>query len=437
MTKRAKQCGGVVATLLPPEVLFKIALCIDDADTFFALLDALSSPNTRGPFLNAIWLLGFKRPRTHLWPTLHLHSHESLVDSASIAKIYSHVAVHDVYDVAWLRQVLRPDATISWYVTSHEVNTTSVDEWTTLRITHVHAFQTKIDHLIPLLPKMRHLIGLDLGDIDRATLEPLLAFIAISNLTELGLSYNSRLQDHRGLRIVHVDILPWLVDHLSQWLRTQPVTTFRMGMGDFLLPTEVALSFLETLFGNPSLRTLSLHALRVSCFPPRFTHLQELEMIDASLSPAAVRGLQSALVNSNVERLNLSQSNSWCCGGLAQAILDVLPCTRVRHLDLSECALDDIYWSIPAMASPTCLKSLNLRGNLFATGTALAQLLVTTASLQDVNLAENKIGYTGAKLLVQHCPALCRLILSRNVVPPSVESELYALAHLKRIHLIT
>ncbi|KAF0699041.1 Aste57867_10386 [Aphanomyces stellatus] len=58
--------------LLPVDVLVKVGLWLPDAPSFFSFVQALGSPQARGPF-EALWQLGFiLQDREGLWPTLVL-----------------------------------------------------------------------------------------------------------------------------------------------------------------------------------------------------------------------------------------------------------------------------------------------------------------------------------------------------------------------------
>ncbi|KAF0717227.1 Aste57867_2429 [Aphanomyces stellatus] len=172
--------------MVSTDILVKIAMWVEDATTFFSLLDAFGTPEMRGP-LEPLWQLGqtilFRED--YLWPQLVL-SPGILVDTAPrgfvepVLKYYSRVKVNYCEDILWLRRWLQPTTTVrarslppSGPVACRGT-LLSVDAWLT---EWVHLGLTKITlhdrpispslapQFFAILPRCQHLTRLELGGV--------------------------------------------------------------------------------------------------------------------------------------------------------------------------------------------------------------------------------------------------------------------------------
>ncbi|KAH9120010.1 hypothetical protein LEN26_011328 [Aphanomyces euteiches] len=129
---------------IPVDVVLKMAFFIPDADTLFAVLEALQPYNVLGP-LEHLHRLGLVENRLLLWPSLVLNP--SILDSVNsssyeaIAKFYSEVVVENVWhDVAWLQTYLNPKAKMQWRVTNPPESMEALNAWEDFHITQLTFF---------------------------------------------------------------------------------------------------------------------------------------------------------------------------------------------------------------------------------------------------------------------------------------------------------
>ncbi|KAF0695790.1 Aste57867_13413 [Aphanomyces stellatus] len=438
MIKRRKPCPRRESLQLPSDIVFKIALFIRDASSFFAFLEALGPLDAFQPFL----LLRHTRPRDTLWPILQLNANDDAIHLdgvAAIARYYSRVAAIDMYDLGWLSHAMHPMADIHWrgLPTTIPRGYPSLDvwfhEWAKLRLTHVDVSHRCLDQrLLQALPQLcPHLVSLTLSHAQCSVyLEGLLAFVSTSSLTALALD---SIQTGRNSTPVFT---PVMVDHIVHWLQAQPVTAFRFGGGHWAVNATPSKLF-DAVFGCKTIEILAL----VNCvlpsplMPPGLTlTMRDLVLIGCDVTETHTLELAAALVASNVHTLRVRQLDARG----AKNILRTLPSTNVLHFELSDCGITD---SVVAdvrvsLAASRRLQSITLEDNWLTNkgAASLARAVKALSTLETINLKGNKIQTEGAKHILRHCPSACeRINLSHNVIVNA--TELHAIATAKGVIL--
>ncbi|KAF0716530.1 Aste57867_2797 [Aphanomyces stellatus] len=450
--KRAKHAidAHVRRRLPPPDILLRIAFCIDDAPSLFSFLDALGTPDARGP-LEPLWLLRTTTSDlSRLWPTLHLDDDGVVPIPRAclepIAKYYRHVIIRGAFDFAWLRRHLHPTATtIDWrFMPTDDARlSTSLaawyDTWATFPITHVQmAGAASIDALVRVLPALRHrLVRLDLQHTRCTSRDDITAFLATATqVTDVTLhnvhdSRHGRVYTARMLR----DLVQWCKGLTS---KTDAPQRFRLGECYFSEPrpstdraastdTAAKTEFFATLFST--LTTLHLTAVDLHAFDfttTTFT-MDALTLDQCQLSSTHVDQL-SRVVTSRVRHLAL-RGLTLVCGDEAHTSL-----TRLWHavaevvtsLDMGKCVLQrrgsrvscPIDWAAlaPLLRHMRRLERLQLDANGIddAAAAAIAAAVERHATLRSINLEANDVGARGVLALLNAKTRVREIELGRS-----------------------
>ncbi|KAF0692058.1 Aste57867_16802 [Aphanomyces stellatus] len=357
-------------TVLPSGVLLKIALCLADASTMFAFLDLLETADARGP-LEHLWQLGrLTGDRTKLWPSLCLFGTDDATASAdghvdAFIQYYSHVIVDGEYDLAWLRARLHPTTMTEWHSLPDEgdSDTPLADwyaSWAELNVSRIHVSEMNLDPLMPHLSKLHpRLTSLTVHCAYCTALDPLVAFVATSKLTELSMHH---IVDVAGGEMpMYTDAM---VAHLVRWIQANPVRSVELGSCTWSVDGGAAL--FAALFNCPTLDSLRL----IECLSPSFSALSRpLPMRVLTLEcfkyPSIdLAQLSSALEGSHVERLTLRHARANRAMEGLERLIRVLPRTKITYLELSSSDLGNDALAVMApLLPPTHLKSLVLDRN--------------------------------------------------------------------------
>ncbi|KAF0692933.1 Aste57867_16044 [Aphanomyces stellatus] len=422
---------------LPQELLVKVALCLEDSATFFAFLDALGSPEARGP-LEIFYVLAQRHPRNYLWPVARLTSFNAPLMHvfSCIAEFCTRVAVADMYDLDVLQQIVQPTTRIEWRDIPDDTRTTEplepwFNQWSKLRITSVASHgRGRLGPFIQVLPRLHHLTHLDMSGLhNEAWLDRLLKFIATSKVTSLSLNVapgDAYSNIRRGpLPRPAPTFSAAMVENLTLWFQTQPVTHFRIARfcyDDEASPTQLV----DAIFHCPSLQVLALMqsteaaSLIVSptgrTFPKK---LREFHLVGCTISSDDVANLGAALVSSTIQVLDLRHSVVTACNrDGVKALLGALPRTCVRELHLTNCGLGDEFWTHAAsLLTATPLSTVTLDDNAITNhgATLIAHALALTSSIHTIHFEYNNIGLQGAHNLLALSGATVRRInLSGN-----------------------
>ncbi|KAG9402890.1 hypothetical protein AC1031_006436 [Aphanomyces cochlioides] len=168
MMKKPK-VSAPVCSLLPVDVIVKIAFSIPVAADLFAFLVALRPYNLQGP-LEHLYQLGLKLDRSfYLWPCLLLPPslEEWSTSYEAIAKYYSKVVIEYLGQATWLKKHLNPQTKIEWDVDEFPTSVSEIaDEAWDLRITRVHhGFNyNPISSGKEILSRLQHLTSLTVYD---------------------------------------------------------------------------------------------------------------------------------------------------------------------------------------------------------------------------------------------------------------------------------
>ncbi|KAG9403202.1 hypothetical protein AC1031_005855 [Aphanomyces cochlioides] len=206
-------------TVLPEDLIIKIAFSIPDVADLFTFLKALVPLNVLGP-LEDLHKLGLVRDTKDLWPCLRLDSTilESKFRSSyeDVAKYYSSVLIIDMTDVKWLRKHLNPAVHVEWIACQFPIPQEILNEWTELRITRLYGVFYKNDTsaLTSVLPRLAHLSYFNMQVEDTLDyLRPLIARSTKITSLKLVTKMNVELKESNVL-----DLVAWFSSH--------PVQTF-------------------------------------------------------------------------------------------------------------------------------------------------------------------------------------------------------------------
>ncbi|KAF0719515.1 Aste57867_986 [Aphanomyces stellatus] len=349
-------------TLLPPDVLFKVALWIEDSATFFAFLEAIGS--LRGPPLDLLWRLGLTRSHNTLWPMLLIENadDESYAALEATSPLYSRVRVFGTCDVASLRRHLGRHVRLEWFNPPLSMVNAPLHEWyadwATLPLTSVvatAAFYPK-EPLCTVLPRLTQLQRLEIGGV--RPLAAVLAFAADS-MALVHLIVNNT-------AFTRCTLTAPMLDHLIQWLQRQPVKTLSLSSivlnaGELV---DGKAAFCTTVLSCPTLNELRLRDVDLSDLAPMafVIHAHTVEL--KGLSVSHLLQLLDPLVAPQLIELDL-----WACAvppdqAHLLCLFEALATNpTLQHLYMRHSDLNDEKWhSIVAFLPRLRLKSLRLAG---------------------------------------------------------------------------
>ncbi|CAK4077563.1 unnamed protein product [Aphanomyces euteiches] len=333
-------------TVLPEDLIVKIAFSIPDAADLFTFLEALVPLEVLGP-LEHLHKLGLERDTKDLWPCLLLNSTTLKAKFRSsyevIAKYYSSVLVVDVTDVTWLRKHLNPAVQVEWIASQFPIPQDILNDWTDLRITQFYGtfYNNDTSALTNVIPRLPHLQFFNIEVED--TLDYVCPAIARSTqITALKLV--TRMNDELNESNV-VDLVAWLSSH--------PVQTFSFDGSHEAYDIDIALrqKFYEAMVNCSTMDKLVLDASGANDLDfSKFTFsMRSLEVLYPHCD--FIESLAERLEGSNVTDLTIfgyyvQETSAFI------ALLQVLPKTCIKSLTWYDVKLDRKSWHtlVPLLA---------------------------------------------------------------------------------------
>ncbi|KAH9117895.1 hypothetical protein LEN26_012359 [Aphanomyces euteiches] len=325
MVKKRKVTVVPAWTVLPTNVIIKIAFMIPGKCDLFTFLEALRAFNVLGP-LEHLHKLGMKRKHDELWPSLRLTP--AALESKlrpfyeGITSYYASVVIEDVLDVKWLRKHLYPSVQVKWIANKCPIPQEILNEWTNLRITRFsNSFYSEdTSKFSDILPRLPHLFGLKTWVKD--TMDHLCPLIAKSTqLTELKISNitGDELEESSLLEMTH-------------WLTHQPVRAFNFSGGFewYDVSNSIRQKFYESMLNCPTMDELTLDA-------------RDAEELDFSKFEYSMRSLdvnypESYFIQAMVGRLEGSKVTHLRIQGYVirekvalKSMLEALPKTSIKY----------------------------------------------------------------------------------------------------------
>ncbi|KAH9117406.1 hypothetical protein AeMF1_008820 [Aphanomyces euteiches] len=298
-TKKRKVTVVPAWTILPTDVIVKIAFFIPDESDLFTFLEALRTFNVLGP-LEHLHKLGLKRKHEELWPTLKitpavLESQFSTLFEA-IAKFYSHVVIKDMTDVKWLRKHLNPAVQVEWITDEFPVPQEISDKWTDFRITRLNGDFYSLDST-----------GLNKCHITKTS--PCNCVENSTQITEL--SIGAYMDD---------DLNESNLLDISEWLIREPVRKFTfVGTHEWHdIGDAVKQKFFESMINCPIYGRAEVRRkrdLRLGFFEVHIFH----EVVRSRLEGSKITDLW-------VRGYNIREKDAF------RSLLQVLPKTSIKHL---------------------------------------------------------------------------------------------------------
>ncbi|KAH9117897.1 hypothetical protein LEN26_012361 [Aphanomyces euteiches] len=231
-------------SVLPGEILVRIALFIPSSSDVFSYVDALRSHCDLGP-LELLYEWGNHYGMSDLWPSLTITAafldRERHRDVKSLVQMYSTVFVYSLVeseDLKWLREHVDPMAEQEWVLMMYFSQPGSTEFWNTFVNFQIVKLTLKgvTTDMANYLAKFQFLRSLELAG-HNLNEESILEFAAASaRLTELKLHTSTFVQPTDSM-----------LRNAIAWFRRQPVQSFscwlwRWGVNDIELKKE----FLES-----------------------------------------------------------------------------------------------------------------------------------------------------------------------------------------------
>ncbi|KAF0705755.1 Aste57867_6963 [Aphanomyces stellatus] len=467
------QAGDAPLTLLPADVLLKVCPWAQDATTLFSFLEALGTPQARGPF-EPLWQLGATMSdREPLWPSLVLteavfQNPERLHLMESVIQHYSTVTVKWVGDLGWLHVHLAPHTAVTW-----------VAAFPSSRFPVIHGTPSTIDAWFDLWAQLR-LTKLAIRnptyDIDsEPALDPdfvpfferaLVRCCHVQSLTvecwspSLGAIFE--LAAHSST-LVYLDIMvpfPIFVDaesphlnaaqlvHATKWLTCTPVQHVCLSYVGLEPATDAAVrqEFFAALFSCSTLHFVQTYGrdfgpMALQDVLPSTLTLQSLFLCGVLLEPAALSALARAVRDStNLKHLcvrGFGTLNRTDYDTTFHELFDAVAHSKVRDFEASSWPLGDARWSDlgPCVVKMPHVETLTLSYTLMRAAGAvyLAQAIQVNTSLSKVEVSGNDIAADGVRWLVHasaHRSPPMALVCAANCACSRDEKPLLrALAH--------
>ncbi|KAF0693142.1 Aste57867_15851 [Aphanomyces stellatus] len=423
---------------LPFDILVRIGLWIEDVDSIFAFLDALGTPDARGP-LDSLWQLGSTTlDRNNLWPSLVLTDamcqpgQTTLVEAA--LPLYSHVDVRGMLEVGWLIQHLRAPRTVTWNAAFPSSQLDAVAQgpladwflqWAMLPLTNVTVVNPRhgeddapiaLTHdaapfFFAVLPQCSLLVSLKLHC--PSSIAPVFALAASSStLISLDMEFP---WDALTPALTTTDVL-----NATKWLRATPVRHFRfpyLNM-DTAIDRAVQNAFLHTLFTCPTLRRLQCYGWDLASldasFLPITLGMRTLSLEFAALTPVGVSTLAQALRSSatmahlilrDVRRVGLQPPLDYTTA--YEALFDAVARSNVRSLNVSGCHLGEMSWGhLGPSLQQSQLQLVTFGRNAITddAGMWIVHAIQAHATINNVDLSGNSISAGLVEELLTHAP---------------------------------
>ncbi|KAH9139210.1 hypothetical protein AeRB84_016515 [Aphanomyces euteiches] len=336
-------------TVLPRDLIIKIAFSIPDAADLFSFLKALLSFNVLGP-LKHLHDLGLKQKHRDLWPCLRLNTATLVSRFKSsydvIAKYYSSVLIHDVTDVKWLRKHLNPAVQVEWIAGGLPIPQEILDEWTELRITRLNGYfyrenTSALTHVFTRLPHLSSFV-MDVKD----TFDHVCALLPhCALLTDL------KLLCMTGPKVKESNLLD-----LAAWLSSKPVQKFSFDAWDSWKNISIAVrqKFYEAMVNCPTMDELTLYTTGANGldFSKFNFSMRSLDTYHANWQ--FIESMAGRLEGSRVTDLKIFACHAREKSAY-EALLKVLPKTSIKSLRWHNIKLDQEQWRefVPLLAKCT------------------------------------------------------------------------------------
>ncbi|KAF0689923.1 Aste57867_18664 [Aphanomyces stellatus] len=392
-------------------ILITIVCYVADASTFFAFLDALATPDLRGP-LESLWELGLIHTHTTLWPSLHL-TKEILGDPFSrghVEVVLQYYTVVKVLwadgDIDWLCRHLEPPMAVEWVASLPRPRPTT--DWflkcTQLPITsmEVTIWDGSLEALFPVFATLERLtvrgeFTTSLARLFAAAAQP------SSKLVELDIE--SGCEDTMTAPL----LLPMI-----QWLEMRPVRTFRFWALKFDPSVDATLQqvFFKALFQRPRAELCIAFngapwAHAITFFPFSMTSLE----LDGTLTPRNLWHLADVLPHSPLLTTLKLKHYRTASGHIHSEestaalfrLLEALAFSSVQKLALDYCDLWKVDWRrlVPSLQKST-LRTLSLANNFFEPNDVayLIHALRNNSTIKEMNLDGNDLSLRAVTALL-------------------------------------
>ncbi|KAF0699897.1 Aste57867_9555 [Aphanomyces stellatus] len=407
---------------LPSGILYKVAQYIHDPTLLFSFLQALGSPDVRGP-LEPLYQLGLTSDPFDLWPVPRLEqSHDAMAAATrhnleASAPIFPHVIVAGEFDVNWLAQYFGATS-LEWHCLPHTQDQVQNNmrledwyaQWATLRTTKIDLVDQSIDALIPVLPKLAHLSELALVGVDCILVEPLFAWLPTSNVVKLEICKLPEQGDFSQ----EEDMIDWFTDsriaQMTQWIKKNPVQKIRLQACNWEdMQNDTLLVLYDALFGCATLEELEIEYCRVPFSLPQPLRLPPsltlLALENSGLESDHLVNLSSALVGSNVRTLRLRGYRNFFLDSGILKLFSELPLTKVVELDLTRCGLHDDKWiDLARLLLTTHLETLVLSENFITTRSVdrIGRAIGSNETLRTLHLEKCPVDINDVVDLLEH-----------------------------------
>ncbi|KAH9107216.1 hypothetical protein AeMF1_017379, partial [Aphanomyces euteiches] len=403
-------------SILPDDVVLKIALAIPEAEDVFAFLEALRPYINLGP-LEHLYKLGLTHNRSELWPTLRIR--QSDLDSPdrslyeAIAEYYTNVRACCLWDeIKWLETNLNRNVSIEWFMDDMPYKDYIDDAFYLLPITrldvNIEAYEP-LEWSEILLPRLKHLTSVKV-ETDYPDLSDLLSLVATSGqITELNLCccYGNPISDDS-------------VDYLTKWLRHQPVRKFVCRADDWE-PANMGAKrkIFQAVFNCATLEVLELWSFHVD---------MKMDVTGVTLAMKSltlnycikkcnnIKALAARLQGSNVTRLALNESIKDVLG--IQYLFQVLPQTSIKSLALICELVSPAKWLDVAPLIAACpLEKLTLGIKSFDSTIAqsLAAAIQRNRTIFELHFCHSSITTSDLELLIRSVMHPNRQIKSKKI----------------------
>ncbi|KAF0731354.1 hypothetical protein Ae201684P_007205 [Aphanomyces euteiches] len=399
-------------SVLPLDVVMKIAFYIPDAPDLFAYLEGLRTLRSLGD-LEHLYQLGLSQRHSDLWPRLLINSSilESTLRSSyeAIAKYYVNIVVKDVNDVVWVKKHVHFMTDIEWIMTILPVTTDIANNWTDMRITRLSVGSeceapggwNDIFRRLPCLTSLS-LLHVE-GNVDT-----LLDVVTKSTqLTELKFFPEE-------FEIKATDLLC-----LTEWFRSQRPQVFETGFHEWDHVDETLVQdFCEAVFNCSSLKSLCLTDmyLRDVDFSHFMMKMESLQLNCCCINSDVVKSLASRLPDSKLVHLELMDSWNQATVYL-EDVIQALPHSSIKTLKLLGLSLGCVNSTTFFQPIQNChLDTLIIESSFPSTlAESLATVIQNNHTICELDLANSLISMSDLRRLVQSVTSTDRRVKTRRI----------------------
>ncbi|KAH9088917.1 hypothetical protein LEN26_019367 [Aphanomyces euteiches] len=322
----------------------------------------------------------------------------SLLSCEAIIKYYSRVIVEVTWhDVEWLKIHLNHETSIEWRVKRVPETIHRLDAWTDLRITSLRLEVNDRSYSVwkEVLPRLHYLTTLQVKDVDGD----------MGDLYEI-VTNSSQITEFKALEIGIYQLDKRDLVNLIAWFRRQPVRVFEAEVLNWgYLDNDLRQTLCEAMFNCPTLD--SLRIIEDSYFEgidfTKFTFLMQRLRLLSQMTSDTVRSFSYQLEHSNLNFLELADYDDENVEG-AQLLLQVLPCTSIKHLNFIALQMTPENWCKLAPPFENCgLESLLLVTEGFSSDFihALAAAMHKNHTISELYLSTHSIDLPTLDVFIQ------------------------------------